>query len=176
MYGSNFIIPPNVSVPVPLYKSMQGKYFVGYADNLDFTGEGVNAWGALFNPPDSGVNLHVNVWTATSLYGIFRAQVWFNAVMPGTPVISDLVTPSNYAINPLPKPKIKLLYAANVTGDPEGGIKAFVRRGEPQSTITSEEDGKFIFPPGGSFSVLLSNPESPKEKASGRIAFGWWEE
>ena len=57
-----------------------------------------------------------------------------------------------------------------------GGIKAFVRRGEPQSTIVAEEDGKFIFPPGRSLTVFLSNPETPEEKAAGRIAFGWWEE
>jgi hypothetical protein len=56
------------------------------------------------------------------------------------------------------------------------GIKAFVRRGLPETTLVDDEQGKFIFPPGGSFLVFLSNPETPELAASGRIAFGWWEE
>jgi hypothetical protein len=71
-YQRTVEMPETVDVPISLYKSMQGKYFVGYADNLDFTGPGVNAWASLYNPPNSGVKLYVNVWTATSLYGIFR--------------------------------------------------------------------------------------------------------
>jgi len=43
-------------------------------------------------------------------------------------------------------------------------------------TIADEEVGKFIFPPGGSFIIFLSNPETPNELAQGRVAFGWWEE
>ncbi len=70
-----------VSVPINLAKSLEGKYFVGYADNLTF-GEGT----------------------------------------------------ANQALCPLPKPKIKLQYANNVTGEPIGGIKAFVRRGQPETT------------------------------------------
>lgn len=172
----DFELPETVSIPVPLYKSMQGKYFVGYSDDLEFTGIGVSAWAGLYNPPNSGVNLYVNVWTATSLYGVFRVQIWFNALMPGNPKVSNLVTPSNTAVKPAPSPSILLLAAPSVIGEPVGGVKAFARRGEAQSTIAAEEDGKFIFPPGGSFSVFLSNPETEEEQASGRVAFGWWEE
>ncbi|WP_418792428.1 DUF6143 family protein [Phosphitispora sp. TUW77] len=168
-------IPEIVNMPISLYKSLQGKYFVGYADNLTFN-KGTSAWASLSNPPNSTVNLHVNVWTVTSLFGTFRAQIWFNANLPGTPEISQLVTTSNTTIIPNPKPKIKLLLASNVKGEPSCGIKAFVRRGEEQSTIVAEEDGKFIFPPGGSFSVYISEPETPEEIGAGRIAFGWWEE
>ncbi|MDF3000600.1 MAG: hypothetical protein K0Q48_719 [Bacillota bacterium] len=175
-YHRTVELPETANVPISLYKSMQGKYFVGYADNLDFTGPGVNAWASLYNPPNSGVNLYVNVWTATSLYGIFRAQIWFNARMPGTPRISSLVTVANTSIDPIPTPKGLLLEAANTTGEPSGGVKAFVRRGGPENTLTSEVGGRYIFGPGGSFSILLSNPETPEEPASGRVAFGWWEE
>lgn len=165
-----------VDIPQELYQSLKGKYFVGYADELAF-GRGTNAWARLYNPPDSGVNLHVNVWTVSDVVdSTFRAQFWFNADPPGIPVNSDLVTPSNTAITPLPRPKIKLQYADNVIGEPEGGIKAFVRRAQPETTLVDTENGKFIFPPGGSFLVFLSNPESPRTATSGRIAFGWWEE
>jgi hypothetical protein len=165
----------SVNIPIELYESLKGNYFIGYADNLSF-GNGTSAWARLYNPPGSGVNLYVNVWTVTDISEApFRAQFWFNANPPGTPLESP-VTPSNTAIYPAPVPKIKLQSASNVSGDPIGGIKAFVRRGVPETTLVDTENGKLIFPPGGSFLVFLSLPESPSTVASGRIAFGWWEE
>ena len=104
----------------------------------------------------------------------FRAQFWFNSIPSDTPIESEFVTPSNIAISPLPQPKIKLQYAINVLNEPTDGIKAFARRAEPETTLVDVENGKFIFPPGGSFLVFLSNPESPDVVTSGRIAFGLW--
>jgi len=66
--------------------------------------------------------------------------------------------------------------ASNVTGDLAGGIKAFVRRGEAENTLVESENGKLIFPPGGSFLVFMTLAENPTALAAGRIAFGWWEE
>ncbi|WP_272879044.1 DUF6143 family protein [Clostridium sp. Cult2] len=165
-----------VAVPINLAKSLEGKYFVGYADELSF-GKGTSTWARLFNPPNSGVNLHVTVWTVSDVSETpFRAQIWFNTEPPGMPQESNLVTPSNLAIYPLPIPKVRLQYATNVSGEPIGGIKAFVRRGQPETTIVDDEQGKFIFPPGDSFLIFLSNPEAPELATSGRIAYGWWEE
>ena len=175
------IVLPNpitqvASMPYALYLSLQGKYFVGYADELEF-GNGTSAWAGLVNPSHSGVNLHVYVWTVTNIgQSPIRAQMWFNSDPPGYPTKSDLVTPANTALCPLPRPRIKLLHASNVIGEPEDGVKAFVRRALPEVTIADEEVGKFIFPPGGSFIIFLSNPEAPDEPAQGRVAFGWWEE
>ena len=145
-----------VSVPINLAKSLEGKYFVGYADNLTF-GKGTSAWARLYNPPNSGVNLHVTVWTVADISeSPFRAQIWFNAVPPGTPQDSQLVTPANLAFCPIPTPKVRLQYASTVTGEPTEGVKAFVRHGQPETTLVDDEQGKFIFPPGGSFLVFLS--------------------
>ena len=163
-------------IPLNLAKSLEGKYFVGYADNLTF-GQGTSAWARLFNPCHSGVNLHVTVWTVSDVSeSPFRAQFWFNAEPPGEPQISPLVTPANLTLCPLPYPKVQIQYASNVTGEPTGGVKAFARRGQPETTLVDDEQGKFIFPPGGSFLIFLSNPESPQTAASGKIAFGWYEE
>ena len=165
-----------VDVPINLAKSLEGKYFVGYADNLNF-GLSTSSWARLYNPINSGVNLHVTVWTVSDVsQSPFRAQIWFNANPPGTPQESNLITPANMAFCPLPQSKIKLQYAINVTGEPTGGVKAFVRRGQPETTLVDDEQGKFIFPPGGSFLIFLSNPETPDVEASGRVAFGWWQE
>lgn len=121
--------------------------------------------------------MHVTVWTLSDVSeSPFRAQIWFNTDPPGTPRDSTLVTPANMALCPLPRPRIYLQYATNVVGDPKGGVKAFVRRGQHETTLIDDEQGKFIFPSGGSFLIFLSNPETPELAAAGRIAFGWWEE
>lgn len=166
----------SVNIPIELYESQRGEYFIGYADLLHF-GKGKSAWARLYNPSQSGVNLHVNVWTVTDISEApFRAQFWFNAEAPGTPGGTNTVTPSNTAIRPQPEPKIVLQSASDVEGDPRGGVKAFVRRGQPEVTLVETENGKLIFPPGGNFLVFLSLPEFPDTEASGRVAFGWWEE
>lgn len=165
-----------VSIPVELYKSTIGSYFIGYADNLTL-GNGRSAWARLYNPPDSGVLLHVNVWTVTAISTVpFRAQFWFNADPPGTPQELAVVTPTNTAIRPAPVPKVILQQASDVSGDPTGGVKAFVRRGRPEETLVDTENGKLIFPPGGSFLVIMNFSETPEASGGGRIAFGWYED
>lgn len=167
-----------INIPNPLAKSFAGKYFVGYSDDLTL-GKNTSAWAGLFNPIDSGVYLFVNVWTITELLNIspIRAQIWFNAKLPGKPTTeSTTITPANKALVPAPRPRIQLLKANNVVGTPTGGVKAFVRRTDPGTTQVFEEDGKYIFAPGGNLTVFLSNPETPEESAAARVAFGWWEE
>jgi hypothetical protein len=169
-------LPIIAGIPIDLYQSEQGKFFTGEAEGLDF-GQGTSAWAGLFNPPDSGVNLFVWAFGITDVVNTaYRIQIWFNAQFPGVPQLSNFVSPTNTVIRPLPVPKVKLEYATRVSGDPTGGVKAFVRRGEPGVTIFSIEDGKFIFPPGGSFVIFLSNPETPEIAASGKISYQWWEE
>ncbi len=164
------------SMPYSLYQSLQGHYFVGYADEM-FLEKDKSSWAALYNPPNSGVNLFVNVWTVTDLKEPpIRMQIWLNSRLPGNYTISNLVTPANTAISPAPLPKVKLFEASNVAGTPEGGIKAFVRRTQPGETIVSEEEGKFIIPPGGNFCIFLSNAEGVDVPAKTRVAYGWWEE
>lgn len=173
--GWNNTLEKAVSIPIELYQSEKGRYFIGYADDLSF-GQNTSAWARLYNPIDSGVNLHVNVWTVTDISEApFRAQFWFNASVPGACSTAP-ATPTNTAIRPAPIPKVQLQMSSDVTDVPVGGFKAFVRRGEPGTTVVDTENGKLIFPPGGSFLVYLSLIERPELPASGRIAFGWWEE
>lgn len=170
------ILKYNISVPISLAKSIEGKYFVGIASNLRF-GQATNAWARLYNPPDSNVNLYVNTWTVGSLTSApIRIRIYFNSNAPGIIEESENVTCTNTAINPVPKPKVRLQFANGVTGSQTEGVFAFGRFGASFETIVSEEEGKFIFPPGGSFLVHLSNPDHPTETAFGRVAFGWWEE
>ena len=173
--NSNFI-NYNVNVPISLMKSIEGKYFIGTAPNLRF-GNATNAWARLYNPPNSGVNLFVNTWTVSDIYSTpYSVQIWFNSTPPGFIQYSQSVTPSNLAISPQPQSHIQLQYAIAVRGLPSGGVQAYGRYGLAGTTINSEEEGKFIFPPGGSYLIFISNPQNPTLPGSGNISFGWWEE
>lgn len=179
-YNTSGSLPNSITqvadMPYPLYLSLQGTYFVGYADEMEF-GNGSIAWAGLFNPPNSGVNLHVYVWTVTNIgREPLIAQIWFNTLPPGRPIKSEFVTPANTTIYPLPKPKIKLLEAINVIGQPKRGQKLSESKVNPEVTVAKEEEGQLIFPPGGSFVIALSNSESSTQPGEGRVAFGWWEE
>jgi hypothetical protein len=170
-------LPPQVSTMAnSLYHSLKGQYFTGYADNMYFARD-KNAWAGLFNPVNSGGNLFINVWTVTDLEEIpLRMQIWINATIPGDYTVSDLITPANTAMSPVPQSIIELRQAENAEGTPLGGYKAFVRRTQSGETVVSEEEGKFIIPPGGNFSIFLSNTEGPDKPARVRVAFGWWHE
>lgn len=174
--NSPYLPPPVATMPNSLYQSLQGKYFVGYADNLTY-GNGTSAWAALINPNNSNVNLHVNVYTITDfMEPPIDVQVWFNAQLPGNPISTKHITSSNTAIYPLPRPNVKLMSASNVTGLPQGGVIASSRRSIPGQTIAEESDGIYIFPPGGSFTIFLTNISGVETPGMVRVAFGWWEE
>lgn len=69
---------PQPTYPMSLYQSVQGKYFVGLS--REEFGGGKYAWAGLFNPPDSGSLLFVNVFTVGNVTEIpFSFQVWLNA-------------------------------------------------------------------------------------------------
>lgn len=169
-------IPQIASMPYSLYLSIQGKYFSGYTGEVRF-GYGNNAWAYLFNPMDSGVNLHLYFWEVSNTgQSPVRARIYFNSDPPGEGKKVNTIFQGNTTLCPPPKPKIRLYQASDVFGEPTGGVRAFVRRALPEVTIGDEEVGKFIFPPGGSFLIFLSNPETPNEPASATLGFSWWEE
>ncbi|WP_170110108.1 DUF6143 family protein [Peribacillus acanthi] len=162
-----------VNIPNPLFQSIHGRYFVGQTEHIRF-GKGKNGWGGLVNPFQSDVNLFVNAFTITNHSNHpFEAEIWFNAIPPGKSMISNNVTPANTALKPLPKPEVNIAYAEMVEGIPKKGVMAFRRIVPPQSTLASDEDGKFIFPPGGSFILFLVSPNN--EIIQAEVAFGWFE-
>ena len=163
-----------VSIPNPLSKSIKGRYFVGQTETL-ILGQDFNAWGGLINPSNSGVNLFVNVYTVTNFSEIpFLAQIWFNTKPPGRGVISHEVSSGNTTLSPLPVPKTELQFVQSVSGFPTGGVNVLDRLVGPIGTLVSEDDGKWIIPPGGNFTVFLVSPGA--ELIKSLIAFGWWEE
>ncbi len=163
-------------MPYALYLSLQGKYFVGYAADVQFSDK-TYGWAGLVNPIDSCVNLHVYVWTVTN-FGTYplNAEIWFNKDTPEDAITSAYITPANTAICPLPHPKVNILQANDIGSSQTCGERIFTSKVLPEVTIVGEEDGRFIFPPGGSFSVLLSNTEVSGIPGIANVAFGWYEE
>ena len=75
--SAKYIDNRSLAVPVDLYESVKGNYFVGCTDDLPLS-DTKSCWARLYNPSDSCVNLHVNVWTITELASdAFRAEFWF---------------------------------------------------------------------------------------------------
>jgi len=166
--------PEVVSLTQPYIKSLEGKYFIGQGEPLTF-GQGLSAWGGLFNPCDSGIILHVNVFTITNLSNeSFISQIWLNANPIDEGIEAAKISPSNTVISPPQIPKVKLLYRQTTQESFTDGVNIFIREVPPNTTIRTEEDGKFIIPPGGSFITLLTPPRNNTIKAV--TAFGWWEE
>lgn len=62
----------------------------------------------------------------------------------------------------------------SVSGFPTSGVNVFDRLVGPIGTLASEDEGKWIIPPGGNFIVFLVSPGAELIKAI--IACGWWEE
>jgi len=173
-----------VSIPITLFESTKGNYFVGQTELLVF-GQGNNAWAGLINPPNSGVNLHVNVITISNLSQVpFTAHIWFNPTLPVIPncsgvdcinaMVSTKVSTTNFTLKPLTKPSVELQFVQNFNGFLSGGVNVFNRIAPPETTIVEEEDGKFIFPSNKAFAVLLES--TGQQLLEARLAFGWWEE
>lgn len=162
-----------VSITDPVFQAMQGNYFLGQTRLLLF-GDGMHAWGGLFNPPDSQVMLYVNTFNISNYSPYpFAAQTWFNSTVAGPYTISNKVTPANMAIQPLARPRVELQFAEGSPVHPSGGVNPFNRIIPPRSTEVECKAGLFILPPGSSFLIYLVPPGACLVR--GRIAFGWWE-
>lgn len=171
---NKFIKPKKVvSVPVPLFESKQGKYFVGQTENL-FVGNGLNAWAGLVNPCNSDVNLFTNVFTISNFSNDYlTAEIWLNTDFDQKGMVSNKVSPTNTSLKPLSKNKVDIRFIESTTMTPKKGVNVYDRIVPPQSTLVGEEDGKFIAAPGGNYTVIIKSSSSKIDRVT--VAFGWWE-
>ncbi len=164
-----------VDITTPAFNSMLGRYFIGQTELLNF-GNGWDAWGGIFNPIDSGINLYFDIFTITNFSAqSFVGEIWLNARPPRNAKPSSTVTPSNQAISPAPKPKVIMLNADNLSEPLSKGVTIFGRIVPPNSTLVSDSHkGSIIIPPGGTFSILLQSQDL--QSVQGTIVLTWWEE
>jgi hypothetical protein len=158
-----------------VYHSYLGEYFLGQTNIISYGGS-YQAWGGLFNPLDSGVNMFLNAYTISNFSTQpITAEGWLSASFTGKAVISGHYAAGNQSITPPTQPKVLIRSASYVTGTPIKGTYTFVRRVEPRVTLTKHDfQGMYIIPPGSSFALLFLAPEAADIKV--KIAFGWWEE
>ncbi len=172
---SNRNIKPKevVSIPVSLFKSIHGKYFVGQTETL-LVGNGLNAWAGLVNPRNSDVNLYANVFTISNFSDDYlTAEIWLNTNFPKNSTVSHKVSPTNTSLKPLPKNKVNIRFVKSTTIVPKKGVNVYERIVPPNTTLVGEEDGKFIEPPNGNYVIVIKSSSSKLHKVI--VAFGWWE-
>ena len=163
-------------MPYALYLSLLGKYFVGFAADVQFTG-GRYGWAGLVNPLGSRVNLHVYVWTVTNFGSTpINTEIWFNADIPDGTAQSEYETPANTALCPLPQPRSRIMQINDIACHPCHGDMILTKTVASEVTIVGEEEGKFVFPPGGSLGVYIYGADASGGPGIGNVAFGWWEE
>ncbi len=169
-------VPKKVIVlPDSVYHSYRGEYFLGQTKSIYFGGR-YYAWGGLLNPANSQVMMFLNAYTISnfSTHPI-TAEGWLSSELPGVPQTSPYYAAGNQSILPPRQPKVIIQNASFITQLPIGGTYTFVRRVEPDQTLTKHDfQGMYIIPPGSSF-VLFFLFEG-KEQIEVKVAFGWWEE
>lgn len=158
-----------------VYHSYLGSYFLGQTDIITF-GNSYNAWGALINPVGSNVNMFLNAYTISNFSNEpLTAEGWLSSVLPGDAKVSRFFAAGNQTISPPSIPKVVIQNASFVSKTPLGGTYTFVRRVEPNQTLTKHDfQGMYIIPPGSSFALFFLSPG--KSQVQTRVAFGWWEE
>ncbi len=158
-----------------VYHSYKGKYFLGQTDMIRYGGD-YKAFGGLINPPDSNVNMFLNAYTVSNFSNQpITAQGWLSSKFSGHTQTSIHVAAGNQSITPPMKPKVMIQSASFVSSTPVGGTYTFVRRVEPNITLTKHDfQGMYIIPPGSSFVLFFLPPG--KTLIHVRLAFGWWEE
>jgi hypothetical protein len=173
-YDGRCETPPYfINITDPAFQSIQGNYFMGQTSML-VLGDCMHAYGGLVNPPDSQVNLSIDNFTVSN-YSTHPlvAQIWFNACVQCPFVLSHKVSAANTARQPVPKPRVQLQIAESVAIRPTGGVNPLNEIIPPRSTLKDHQEGKIIFPPGGSFLIFLVPPGACMVRA--RVAFSWWE-
>lgn len=163
-----------VNIPVSLFESMKGKYFVGQTEAL-IVGNRLNGWAGLINPCNSKTNLYANVFTISNFSSseYLTAEIWLNTNNPKKLSISNKVSPTNTASNHFQKNKVDIGFVKSTFELPESGVNVYKRIVPPNTTLVGEEDGKFIEAPGGNYVLIIKSSSSNPIKVI--VAFGWWE-
>lgn len=172
--NNNIPSPEIVNIPVSLSKSIKGQYFVGQTKPLYVCDKKI-VWAGLVNPRNSGVILFANVFTISNFsQDYLTAEIWLNTDFPEDADVSHISSPSNTALCPFPHNRVDIKSLNSTSVFPSYGVNIYKRIVPPNTTIVSEEEGKFIEAPGGNYTIILKSSSSILDTIV--IAFGWWEQ
>ncbi|SFS73294.1 DUF6143 family protein [Marininema halotolerans] len=163
--------------PTPgIIRQVEGRHFIAQSELLTPGGR-TYAWGGVFNPPNSGVNLVVDRLTFTNFSPTpFTGRIYINSSPPGKKIPTKLVASSNATPLrvPPPQPKATFKFNPRVNRFPKGGNYLFTRRIKPNETevVDDSETSVYIVAPGGS---MLGFFISEIRSVITRSVIGWWE-
>ncbi|MCA0756548.1 hypothetical protein KP806_15945 [Paenibacillus sp. N4] len=163
-----------VNLTTPFVKSMQGKYFLGETDQLNPT-DSNRTWGALVNPPGSGVNLYVDIYVISNLSDDkLLSQICFCSSLPANGMQSHEVSSANLALHPKTVPHGQIQFGSYLDTDAFEAVPVSTRVVPAYSSVSSEKSGHWIIGPGKA--VLFTLTSALNHPAPAVISFGWWEE
>lgn len=167
--------PPNVvDITNPLVKSLQGRYFVGETESLTPAAGGYG-WGGLVNPPMSGVQLFLDIYTISNLSkNPLLSQIWFGSAPTVPAMVSPKVTSANSSLQPPIMPHGQVQFEATATRPVGEGTEAAARVVPAYSTTAAEKHGHWIIGPGQSILFTVAGIDNAPINAI--LSFGWWEE
>lgn len=172
MYG--YVPASVVDLTNPLIKSLQGKYFLGETDQLNPT-DSNRTWGALVNPPHSGVNLYFAVYVISNLSDDkLVSQICFCSSLPTQGKQSHEVSTANLSFHPKPLPRGQIQFGSNLDTTALSATPVSTRVIPSYSSMASEKEGHWIIGPGTA--ILFTLTSAMNHPAPAVISFGWWEE
>lgn len=172
MYGYGPVSVVNLTNP--LNKSLQGKYFLGETDQLN-PNDSNRTWGALVNPPHSGVNLYLDLYVLSNLSDDHLvSQICFCSSLPTRGMQSHEVSTANLALQPAPLPRGQVQFGSDLDTTALAAVPVSTRVIPSYSSISSEKAGHWIIGPGKA--ILFTLTSSMNRTAPAVISVGWWEE
>ncbi|WLR42484.1 DUF6143 family protein [Bacillus carboniphilus] len=163
-------IPPVVTVTNSAFESTKGVLFQGKSPILlpDLVN---NAWGGLFNPSDSQLNLFLGLGAISNFSNtVIKVGIFLNSKPPGTVFESPQSAPLKIGSDN--KPFGTILYNQSIQGEPIGGTEIVSLSVGPFSTFSDFSIlGRVIVQPGTNILFFLSSEESTEAS----VTFSWWE-
>ncbi|WLR44366.1 DUF6143 family protein [Bacillus carboniphilus] len=151
------------------FESTKGVLFAGSSSDL-IPNTNTNAWVQLFNPPDSNVNLFINVIVLANFStDLVRADLYLNSEPPGAKFESTKVTSVN--VGSPNQPMGQIHFNPSVQGVPVGGTNIGSRALTPHSTFFETAEGRIILEPGTNLVLFIGS----RTETVSQIGFEWWE-
>jgi len=165
---------PVVDYPLPLSKSLQGKYFIGETDQLLPT-DNNRTWAGLINPLDSGVHLYVDIYVISNLSADpLVSQICFCQSLPTNAKLSHEISNSNLTYRPQPVPRGQVQFGEALDTAAFTAVPVSTRVVSPYSSTASEKRGHWIIGPGTAILFTLTGTFDYPNPAV--VSIGWWEE